>query len=77
MSEARRGDFVTARLRGKPREEIRQGVLLFLGHHYGAMIGVSGQVYVIEPDVNIVPDENLFGREAEFVAEFRRRHVPS
>ena len=63
------GSYVTGRLFGKARD-CRQGVLVAISTQTAVVKGQLG-TYLCCPDVAVVPDANLWGGTAQFVADMR------
>lgn len=65
----KRGDFVTAKLKGK--DDCRQGILISADQRSFLILGESGVTYACEESAVVVPDENLWGSTKRFVDSWR------
>lgn len=67
-----KGDFVTAKLKGK--KDVRQGIFISRILKGFIILGISGTKYKCEGKAKVVPDFNLWGSTKSFVLNYRMNH---
>jgi hypothetical protein len=67
-----KGDFVTAKLKGK--EDVRQGIFISKVLKGFIILGMSGAKYRCEGEAKIIPVSSLWGSTKSFVLNYRMAH---